>query len=216
MTCIVCHRSVATRAKKCSACGAPTALSKGDFLFEMNSADEKQLKTYYKKMQEAKETSQNTSNESSTLVQTSGSKETGSQPSAWSYTPIPKVDTSKHRISLGNAVYSLILSLFTGLCVTFAVLSYVGVFQDGRFMTIVFENTAWVWLMIASWILAIPSIWFTVKKMIRLADSGLYQRGILIWGMVGVIVISAIIVLVLYFRLPTLEEYEIEKYGYHI
>ena len=47
MTCIVCHRSVGTRAKKCSVCGAPTTISKGNFIFEISSADEKELKKYY-------------------------------------------------------------------------------------------------------------------------------------------------------------------------
>lgn len=52
MTCIVCHRTVGTRAKKCPSCGAPTTLNIGEYLFEMNSADQKQLKKYYEQKQE--------------------------------------------------------------------------------------------------------------------------------------------------------------------
>ncbi len=51
MTCIVCHRSIGTRAKKCSVCGAPTALGKGNVLFEMDTADKNQLKKYYEQCQ---------------------------------------------------------------------------------------------------------------------------------------------------------------------
>jgi len=65
MTCIVCHRSVGTRAKKCPCCGAPSAISKGDFLFEMNSADEKQLKKYYEQSQETKNGTDNATNNKS-------------------------------------------------------------------------------------------------------------------------------------------------------
>ncbi len=51
MGCFVCHKAVNGRAKKCSVCGAPTALGKGDFLFEMDTADKNQLKKYYEQGQ---------------------------------------------------------------------------------------------------------------------------------------------------------------------
>lgn len=55
MSCLICHRSISARAKKCSACGAPTNLSKGDFIFALNAADEKQLNKYYQQWKENEE-----------------------------------------------------------------------------------------------------------------------------------------------------------------
>ena len=217
MTCIVCHRSIGTRSRKCSVCGAPTALNKGEFLFEMNSADEKQLKTYYKKMQDANNSLEEASAASSAFVQTSIREEPDLQLSNQIYTNTPKINTSKYRISfLRHIAPCLLLALFTGFCATLAILSFVDIFGAGRLMTFILENTKLVWLLIGIWIFSVPSVWFTVKKMLSLSDSGLFNRGLLIWGMTITILISAIIVLVIYFRLPTLQEYSIEKYGFYI
>lgn len=76
MTCIVCHRSVGTHAKKCPGCGAPTVISSGEFLFKMNVADEKQLKRYYEQWQEANNEETSTTNRTSPGTVTTPSSST--------------------------------------------------------------------------------------------------------------------------------------------
>lgn len=154
MNCLVCHRSVSTRAKKCSFCGATTNLNGGKFLFKMNSADEKQLKKYYEQAQE-KKLEQNTSAEKEINGSVSSNKTTSLQKNSQAFS-----NTSQQNLKEpSHSIWGYILLIVTLIMEVIAVC----ILLNGS------EKTVLISLLVASGFVGVSSAVWEGNKLVTLA-----------------------------------------------